>query len=450
MAAEDHILERIEMQPEWIDEFPFLRLAEGPASLVRPIMRIYPKTLRVPQFYICTTSLGNLTVAYPHLVSQDGGDMEGTSLNICGCDRDLKLACVKAVAEAIERYAAVACNDRDALVATANELGDEAIEWSRLPRGASWEYDRPDALHHRFDPTRSIRWIPGISLLSGRTLHVPHALAYVNAPREEHQYWLPVTTGMAAHTDVQQAMVNAICEVIERDALSLTWLLRLALPRLPLTDAPTLGIRDTLDAVAQSGVRHLMFDATTDVGVPTVYAVQLREGDTHCATVVSCATGFDRYDAAAKTIRECAATSLSFENDDPVGDCPEQFVKLEDGARYMSRISRRSAFSFLLESRATATIADDDVPRESGRQLAALRRIFDRLGMEVVIVDMTPADIRSSGLSVVRAVIPDLMPMSWVTRFRYLGHPRLLDYARRFGIDASRADNINPHPQPFA
>ena len=450
MRNDGHWVDSFAIRDEWVDEFPFLRLAIGSAAPIRPIARVSPATLRVPEFCICMTSLGNLTAAYPHLVSHDGSDMENASLNICGCDTDPKLACVKAVAEAVERYASVAYNADAVLTATAHELGADAMEWSRLPKGAAHEYARDDAICTPFAPDARIGWVPGTSLLTGRKTYVPAALAYVNYT-DDAQYWIPITTGMAAHSSVEQAAVHAICEVIERDAIALTWLLKLPLARLRIDNAPSLAVQETWDAVSRSGVRHLLFDATTDIGVPTVYAVQLRDGDPLCSTVVSCATSFDGYDAAAKTVRECAATSLTFENDTRVLESPDLFVNLEDGATYMSRPARRDAFRFLTDSRSSAPMpAMHPMPQDAGGQLRVLRDAFAALDREVVLVDMTPEDVRSYGLVVVRAVIPDLMPMSCVTRFRYLGHPRLFDYARRCGIDAARPGAINPLPQPFA
>ncbi len=447
----NHFFERVEIKDEWLDEFPFLGLALGPASLVGPVAKVWPKTLRVPEFHICTASLGNLTAAYPHVTSADGGDMERVSLNISGCDRDLKMACVKAVAEAAERYSSVVFHNAEVLTATADELGTEAVDWHRLPKGSSYEYQRPDAICRRFGPNDRIGWIPGISLLSGERKYVPLALVFLDRSDESSRHWLPISTGMAAHTDIKAAMVSAICEVIERDAIALTWLLRLPLPRLAVEDAATLAVSESLDTVSRSGVRHLLFDATTDIGVPTVYAVQLRDNNPLLANLVSCATSFDECEAIDKTARECAAVALSFEQERYVPDDPDLFTRLEDGAAYMSHPARRQAFSFLMRSTETVSAPRYPCPPESNcERLARLQDIFRNLDMEVVVVDMTPDDVRAAGLVVVRALIPDLMPMSCVTRFRYLGHRRLHDYAARFGMDASCPENINPFPQPFA
>jgi len=75
---------------------------------------------------------------------------------------------------------------------------------------------------------------------------------------------------------------------------------------------------------------------------------------------------------------------------------------------------------------------------------------FVALGMDLLIVDITPADVREYGFSVIRAVAPALMPLPTMFRSRYLGHQRLYDYARHAGLENFSEDRVNPYPQPFA
>jgi ribosomal protein S12 methylthiotransferase accessory factor len=70
--------------------------------------------------------------------------------------------------------------------------------------------------------------------------------------------------------------------------------------------------------------------------------------------------------------------------------------------------------------------------------------------MDAVAVDLTTDELRDAGLRVVRVVVPQLMPISFTHRARYLGTPRLSAYvARRTGAPFTEAD-VNPAPLPFA
>ena len=62
------------------------------------------------------------------------------------------------------------------------------------------------------------------------------ARAYIDIPYLAigERFALPISTGCAAHTDIAAALLSGLCEVIERDAIALLWLQRMAVPRLSL------------------------------------------------------------------------------------------------------------------------------------------------------------------------------------------------------------------------
>jgi ribosomal protein S12 methylthiotransferase accessory factor len=188
-------------------------------------------------------------------------------------------------------------------------------------------------------------------------------------------------------------------------------------------------------------VRQLFFDATTDLGIPTVYTIQLRDDDPDCGQLVDAATDFDPAIACQKTIRESAAARSVFQKPAQIPENPEDFVSLESGARYLASSARRGEFRFLLESRRLRPLSEMriDAPADGAGRLGYLVERLRAAGMDAIAVDLTTDEIRATGLWVVRVVIPGLLPMSTVSRARYLGHPRLAPY-----------HDINPAPQPFA
>jgi ribosomal protein S12 methylthiotransferase accessory factor len=198
---------------------------------------------------------------------------------------------------------------------------------------------------------------------------------------------------------------------------------------------------------------HLL-DATTDFGVPTVYAVEERPREQRVRHVVGCATSPSPHDAWTGALKELVAVSclLLRENAPPPPAGVDEVIELENGAVFMARAERSQAFDFLKASTASTRIdslasTSHLSPRE---QFADLIDRFAARGMDLLILDITPADVREHGLSVMRAIAPDLMPLPTMFRSRYLGHRRLYDYARNAGlVDFSEA-LVNPHPQPFA
>ena len=69
--------------------------------------------------------------------------------------------------------------------------------------------------------------------------------------------------------------------------------------------------------------------------------------------------------------------------------------------------------------------------------------------MDAIALDLTTAELREAGLWAVRVVVPELMPISFVHRARFLGTPRLYRYAESKGRPLTE-EEINPNPLPFA
>ncbi len=197
-------------------------------------------------------------------------------------------------------------------------------------------------------------------------------------------------------------------------------------------------------------MRTYLFDATTDLGVPTVYGVDVAPST--FGTAVMCATDLDPRRAIAKVRREAASGRVALSMAPPVGSRVEDFQTVWEGAAYMASAERRGAFGFLLGS--SRTIASSDMESmATGTPDGDLAALVDRLaarGVEVVLVDLTTDEAARAGLWVVRAVIPALQPLSFNYRARFLGHPRLYEAPLRMGHRSWPEAELNHWPQPFA
>jgi ribosomal protein S12 methylthiotransferase accessory factor len=119
-----------------------------------------------------------------------------------------------------------------------------------------------------------MRWSRGYSLTLGRERFVPAVMTHLYLrPTSQERIWQEISTGVAAHTRLEAALISAICEVIERDAIAITWLARLQLPRIEFTTPLPAALATNFELLKRSLVQQYFFDATTDIGIPTVYAV---------------------------------------------------------------------------------------------------------------------------------------------------------------------------------
>jgi ribosomal protein S12 methylthiotransferase accessory factor len=438
--------------------YPFARLLRPQVGMMESVTFL-PQELGSPLCEIASTSLGNVKMAFPYVNEARAADLRNRTKVIGGAggDVDPEMAWIRAVVEGAERYANLVYQPEDFVVASAEELGDEALDLDSIPRCSEREIADPRCFLERARKDQPMRWARGYSLTSRRYRMVPAVMThlYIN-PWPSERYWLPISTGVAAHTSLAAALVSAICESVERDAIALTWLARLPVPRILRPDPMPAPVAALLDRIDESRLEQHFFDVTTDIGIPTILAVQVCPGHPTCELFVSCATAPDPRTAYAKTIREAIPGRNVMGLERSIPERVEDFVEITNGADYYGRGGHREDFDFLLAGNAVTTL--DEMARalpanfgetSSERQLAFLVERLRSLGWEAIAVDLTTDELRDAGLWAVRVIMPQPVPVSFVHRARYLGTPRLYQYPKRFGIELTEAD-VNPGPMPFA
>lgn len=427
-------------------------------SLVQPIGGLINQVMRLPagpgepSFPICGSFLGDLNEVlspYSRFVEPDPNGLNGA-----GGAVDPELARIRAIAEGLERYSSCAFDERQFIWATGDELGRDALDLDTVPRCSETELSHSHCPVTAPDKHVPLRWVRGVSLFDGRPVWIPATMVFLKlaALSAGERFALPISTGCAAHVSFERALVSAIGEVIERDAISLVWLQQLELPRIELDVIPA-WLEPYVELTAgHAGVETMFFDATTDLGVPTVYGLQLAPHNQTLAALVMCSTELDPADAIAKVIRESASSRIGMQRPRPVPDSWDDFLDVAHGAAYMGRPEQLPAFDFLRRSRRTRRLSE--MPRigsgDTRRDLLNLLRRLRRRGIEAFAVDLTTDEALRAGMSVVRVVIPALQPLTFSFRARYLGHPRLYDAPRRMGYRVRSEDALNPWPQPFA
>lgn len=430
-------------------------------DLVQPVGGLVGRAFQLPieagepRFPIASVSMGDIGQPLAGVANALNGSSAAGTLDGAGGSLEYAEAKIRAIAEGLERYSTCAYSEQQWVWASAEELGREALDLDTLPRCSESELAHPRCPLVAPDKHAPIRWVRGLSLLDGRVIWVPAVMVFLHFPflSQGERMWLPISTGCAAHTSLERALLGAIGEVLERDAISLIWLQQLQLPRIEFDVVPA-WLQAYLDQNerARSGVEHLFFDATTDMGVPTVYSLQLSPRNDILAALVMCSTELDPGVAVAKVIRESASSRIAMRAHHDVPARLDDFIRVFDGAAYMGHRDRLAAFDFLVNTprrrrlSEMPTIGTGDTHQDL---LNLLERLRQRQ-MDVYAVDISTDEALRAGMRVVRVIIPGLQPLSFSYRARYLGHPRLYDAPRRMGYAVHRETEINSWPQPFA
>lgn len=196
-----------------------------------------------------------------------------------GASVDRSLAMAKAIGEAVERYCS-ALYDVDELPLCSREEADfRCVEPEDCEHYHRDQFKDPLFPFVPFDDSTTIRWTPAVDPLTGETWHVPAALVYMpyyyykdtpDAPIIQ-----PISTGMACHCSLAEAAVSAVsavCEVVERDAFTITWQARLAHPQIPVESLSDSNY-ELVRRLEWTRASVSLFNITLDAGIPTVLAV---------------------------------------------------------------------------------------------------------------------------------------------------------------------------------
>lgn len=366
-----------------------------------------------------------------------------------------------ALGEAFERYSTCVHSPDQFVLASAEELGRDALDLDTIPRAS-----KAELLHPRcplVEPTKELplRWVRGISLLDNRVVYLPAPMVYLHTgiatPAE--RICIQITTGCAAHTSLERALLAAICEVVERDAISLTWLQKLPLPRIDVDCIPPqLASYWKLYEQACNDLEYVFFDGTLDIGIPTIYALSVARANRQVTTLVACATALNAPEALGKVIRDLFQIRVAFRKPRPVPATFDEFSDFFHGATYMARAEHNGAFDFLLHQNHRRPLSEitpvgnegNEGNEDVAQSLAAVLSLFRRRGMDVYAVDLSTDECIRAGIWAVRVIVPSLQPLGLYYRARYLGHSRLYEAPERMGYPVHNEAHLNHWPQPFA
>jgi ribosomal protein S12 methylthiotransferase accessory factor len=379
-----------------------------------------------------------------------------------GAAIDRGAAMAKAIGEAVERYCSALFEIEELPLASAASATFPTISPAEFALFSPEQYASAGFPYLPFDREAPVRWSPALDAVSGEVCYVPAVFVYV--PYYFYQgsgdtpIAQPISTGLACHSSVTEAAVSGVCEVIERDAFTITWQARLSRPRLRLeTLSPT--NRDIVQRFERAGYVVALMDITMDSGVPTVLGV-LRGASAEAAQLVAAAaTSPDAELAARKALEELDHTRSYCQKlrseVAPLAEDPtfENVIDQQSHLNFWCDPAHRPYADFLSSSEEEIEFSAIQ-SLTTGSAAGDLRVLVDRVakvGDRVLLADLTTPDVRDVGLAVVRAVIPGFHPLVVGHRFRALGGRRLWQVPAKLGypaIDRRIGDNPYPHPYP--
>jgi ribosomal protein S12 methylthiotransferase accessory factor len=364
-----------------------------------------------------------------------------------------------AIGEALERYSASFVSS-DRLVVRAADRLPGAVDPEAFALFHDAQLANPAFPFRPFRRDTVVSWVVGFALPGGKPVYLPAQLAFMawgrRAPGE-----VPIayatSSGLACAPTLEEAVLAAVLELIERDPVMLVWYNRLSLPLLDWARDPEL-VRIDERYFAPTGLRYSAVDLSIFFGVPTVLGV------VHGAPGVLGALGVGA--ASASTVgvawRKALAEAFAVQRwvRDHAYECPEDVERSEaeiesfDGHTVFYARPDRAERAAFLDSSPERRDTRDVPPLEGSNVLEQIETVCHRLARHRVsayAVDVTSPDVRSAGFHVIRVIAPGLCQLDVFERARFLGATRLYDAAYAAGLlpRPLTVDELNPDPHPF-
>jgi ribosomal protein S12 methylthiotransferase accessory factor len=389
---------------------------------------------------------------------------EVRNFRLCGgAAIDPDRARARALGEAVERYCGATIANHEFVFGSYDELPGSGTPPSSFALFSAAQYADPSFPWRPFNDETRVRWVRGESLVSREPKWVPASMVFVPYRPADGDLETPIvrsiSTGLALGMTRASAIIAGLCEVIERDAVSLTWQARLSRERLSIETAPS-DICDAVGRFTDVGLEVELVDISTDIPIPSVLAIAIGDDPDSPAVAVASASDPNLGAAAFKSLEELANTrkfarvvqdSLRPIEVDAANNHPQVTDQRHHIAFYCPQSAKPLA-AFLWAARAY-----HDFPEQSSTRFHSEEQELNRLvelvaagGYDIIVVDVTSADIRSLGLHVVHVFIPGMHPLFIGHRFRALGGDRLYQVPQRLGFQGLlRGDSDNPYPHPL-
>jgi ribosomal protein S12 methylthiotransferase accessory factor len=355
---------------------------------------------------------------------------------------------VGAVCEAIERYNGIYRGDERHVDGSYAELSSRALHPEELLLFSDAQYANRDAWNDaqstsyhvipaRLDPDRRIEWSPVWSLRDERERLAPAGYCWYGHPDiAAHFYSASDANGCAAGNTIEEAILQGLMELVERDSVAAWWYNRAPRPSVDLDafDEPYVSL--VREHYAGLGRNLWVLDITTDLGIPAFVGCSQRlDGPTEDLLIgfgahvdvrmalMRALTEVNQFLPAVSEHRPDGSTVYWMDDPDAVQWWTEETLARNPHVAQHPDLAPRRPADF-------AEIATDDIAEDVRR---CVQRINDA-GHDVLVLDQSRPAI---DLAVVRVIAPGLRHF-----WRRLGPGRLYDVPVNLGwIDA-------PVPEP--
>jgi ribosomal protein S12 methylthiotransferase accessory factor len=359
-----------------------------------------------------------------------------------------------ALCEAIERYSALYTDDSVVRVtAPFREVADEAIQPNDMTCYSDHQYRNRDAWNalypirytvpEPFDEDQPVRWTRVWSLTDSRWRLVPTVYAYFGAPLDDGPVFCNSdSNGNAGGNCLEEAILQGLLELVERDCTAIWWYNRLPRPGVDLASFEEPYLMQLTRWYEARNRELWVLDFTSDLGIPTFAALSRRTDGPPESITMGFGAHLDTRTAVLRAVTELNQASVLFL---AFGDTPEIDAEGSLLDIWMKETTIAKDPYLAPADHLPARTAGDFEAAASGDITTDVETCVNLMrdhDLEVLVLDQTQPDL---GLNAVKVMSPGMrLP------YHRLAPGRLYDVPVRLGWTTTALDekDLNPHPFP--
>jgi bacteriocin biosynthesis cyclodehydratase domain-containing protein len=354
---------------------------------------------------------------------------------------------VGALCEALERYSGSYEGDELRIRGSLTSLGSEAIHPNECMLFAEEQYaSRVDwnpthsPFNHvceKFDPEATMDWTPLWSLTDGKRRLLPTGLLYFSAPTGKSGLSVRAdSNGNAAGSSLEDAILQGLLELVERDAVALWWYNRTMAPAVDLAAFGDTWVNEQRRHYAKLNREVWVLDVTSDLGIPVMAAITRRSDSPREDIIFGFGAHPDPRVALRRALSELNQMLPAVLDEDVDLDDP-------DAEQWLRHATVANQNYLLPDWRVRPRVPADFgyTPRSDVRDdVKAIVAELAGKGMETLVLDQTRPDVE---LPVVKVVVPGLR-----TFWARFAPGRLYDVPVRLGrlSEPRTSAELNPIP----
>lgn len=387
-----------------------------------------------PNWWIGSISLGNNPIGLFYRKNVQAA--AGSSIFI-------EEAVTRTAGEAIERYASLNSITVDKTIIL--KTIDDTLGFVRC---LEEEPCYPNFKTYRL--TKEIEHTSVNNLLTNEEIFIPAEHIHLGFTRRDLNAMVtaPISTGCAFFIDIQTALWNGFCEVVERDAMMRFWHTQRIPTRIDISTNNDYELKVRVSRIREKGLTLHLFEISQDIEIPTVFAII--ESSIFPYYCVGASTNANIIDAINKAIDEAVSIRVmsKWNKFKKNNFSPGDFTSVNNLVSHMELYANwnsREAFNFFIDKCPVMkinTIVNSKVWITKPKKEQDFKDILLKLkekGYDFFWKEISIPETLEFGY-VVKVISPQCIPLSQSFSARWLSPFKEL----------YKSGKINPFPHPFA